>query len=181
MSRPAGEPGGEAVEEEGFMDSGSKFLTYTAIAMLALILQVVLAVADQRDTPEKAAREFAMAYFWLDDSMAERLCRRLASGDDPAAPEYLQRVAREARELGYGFEYMKQDLFGVHLKTTMKDPASAEVTITGQRRRAINPVFGVIAKLFAVGETHPVEATLDLVKEGDRWKVCGRPFALLNG
>ena len=54
------------------MDSGTKFLTFTSILMLALILQVVLAVADQRDTPEKAAVEFAEAYYWLDPSMADR-------------------------------------------------------------------------------------------------------------
>lgn len=163
------------------MDSGSKFLTYTAIVMVALILQVVLAVADQRDTPEKAAREFATAYFWLDASMAERLCQKLAAGDPAPVPEYLDRVAREASALGFGPDYMKQDLFWLHFKTVLKDPASAEVTVTGLRKRAINPVFGMIARLFAIGETHPVEATLELVKEGDRWKVCGRPFALVDG
>ena len=62
------------------MDSGTRFLTFTSILMLALILQVVLAVADQRDTPEKAAVEFAEAYYRLDPSMADRLCAGLAPG-----------------------------------------------------------------------------------------------------
>ena len=60
------------------MDSGKKFLTFTSIIMLALILQVILAVADQRDNPEKAAVEFAEAYFWLDPAMADRLCQQLS-------------------------------------------------------------------------------------------------------
>jgi hypothetical protein len=164
------------------MDSGSRFLTFTSIIMLALVLQVVLAVADPRDTPEKAAREFAQAYFWLDESMAERLCRKLGSGDNAElVQDYLQRVEREARAMGFGFDYMKQDLYHLDFKTAFKDAGSAEVMISGLRRRAINPVFGSLARLFALGETHPVEARLQLVKEGQQWKVCGKPFALVEG
>jgi hypothetical protein len=42
-------------------------------------------------------------------------------------------------------------------------------------------VYGIVAKLFFLGETHKVEETLTLVKENDRWKVCGEPFALIEG
>jgi len=31
-----------------------------------------------------------------------------------------------------------------------------------------------------MGETHPVETTLDLVKEDGAWKVCGKPFRLVE-
>jgi len=48
------------------MDSGGKFLTFTSIIILAVILQGVLVIAEQRETPDKAAVEFARAYFWLD-------------------------------------------------------------------------------------------------------------------
>jgi hypothetical protein len=164
------------------MDSGSKFLTFTSIIMLALILQVLLAVADQRDTPEKAAREFAQAYFWLDGSMTNRLCRQLNAGPDaPVVTDFLQRIDRQARASGFGFDYMKQDLYHLDFKTEMKDAASAEVKLTGIRKRAINPVFGTIARVFFLGENHPVEARLQLIKEGDQWKVCGRPFDLIEG
>lgn len=168
-------------KEEGFMDSGSKFLTFTSTIMLALILQVVLAVADQRDNPEKAALEFAQAYFWLDPAMADRLCKDL-SGDSEqnAAQAYLQRIDQEARSLGYEFAFMKQGLFHVDAKTTMKGADSAVVSLKGERRRTINPVFGLVARWFGLGERHPVEETLNLVKEGGRWKVCGKPFQLVE-
>jgi hypothetical protein len=163
------------------MDSGSKFLTFTSIIMLALILQVVLAVADQRDTPEKAAVEFAEAYFWLDPAMANRLCQQV-SQDSPNAvvANYLERVHQEALSLGYQFDYMKQGLYHVQTQTTLKDPHTAEVKLKGERRRTINPVFGLVARWFFVGETHPVEETLNLVKDGESWKVCGTPFRLLG-
>ena len=163
------------------MDSGSKFLTFTSIIMLALILQVVLAVADQRDHPEKAAIEFAEAYFWLDPSMTDRLCKDLIrDAENNAVQNYLQRIDQEARSLGYEFNYMKQGLYHIDVKTTLKDDNSAVVTLKGERRRTINPVFGLVARWFFVGETHPVQETLNLVKEGGSWKVCGKPFRLIE-
>lgn len=163
------------------MDSGSKFLTFTSIIMLALILQVVLAVADQRDHPEKAAIEFAEAYFWLDPSMTDRLCKDLIrDAENNAVQNYLQRIDQEARSLGYEFNYMKQGLYHIDVKTTLKGDSSAVVTLKGERRRTINPVFGLVARWFFMGETHPVQETLNLVKEGGSWKVCGKPFRLIE-
>jgi hypothetical protein len=163
------------------MDSGSKFLTFTSIIMLALILQVILAVADQRDTPEKAAVEFTEAYFWLDPAMANRLCKEI-SKDSPNAvvANYLERVDQEARSLGYRFDYMKQGLYHVQTHTILKDPNTAEIILKGESRRTINPVFGLVARWFFIGETHPVETTLNLIKEGESWKVCGQPFRLIE-
>jgi hypothetical protein len=162
------------------MDSGTKFLTFTSILMLALILQVVLAVADQRDTPEKAAAEFAEAYYWLDPSMADRLCANLASGKASVVEGYLRRTRDEARSLGYEFDYMKQGIYHVETRVTLKDAGTAEVRLTGDRRRTINPVYGQVARWFGIGEVHPVQETLTLVREGDRWKVCGKPFRLMG-
>jgi hypothetical protein len=163
------------------MDSGSRFLTFTSIIMLALILQVVLALADQRDNPEKAAVEFAESYFWLEKSMADRLCKALiADPESSVVDTYLQRVDQEARSLGYDFNYMKQGLYHIETKTVLKDATTAEVKLKGVRRRTINPVYGLVARWFFIGETHPLEATLDLVKEGDSWKVCGNPFRLIE-
>lgn len=164
------------------MDSGSKFLTFTSILMLALVLQVLLAVAEQRDNPEAAAVEFAKAYFQLEPSMAGRLCRELVKDPDAdVVADYLERVGDEARGLGFEPGYMVQGLDGIQAKTSLQGADRAQVTLTAVRRRTINPVFGAVARWFFVGETHPVEATLDLVKEDGRWKVCGRPLALIGG
>jgi len=162
------------------MDSGTKFLTFTSILMLGLILQVVLAVADQRDTPEKAAVEFAEAYYWLDPSMADRLCASLSSGKAAVVEGYLRRTRDEARSLGYEFDYMKQGIYHVETRVTLKDGSTAEVRLTGDRRRTINPVYGQVARWFGIGEVHPVQETLTLVREGDNWKVCGKPFRLMG-
>ena len=161
------------------MDSGGKFLTFTSIIILAVILQGVLVIAEQRETPDKAAVEFARAYFWLDSSMADRLCKELGPSEAANVVEgYLQRVDQEARSLGYGFDYMKQELYQVETRVSLKEADKAQVRLTATRKRAINPVFGAVAEVFALTQAHRVEATIDLVREDDRWKVCGHPFAL---
>ena len=63
----------------------------------------------------------------------------------------------------------------------MVDENTAQIQITGERRRSPNPVFGAVAKIFCLGDTHQVEETLTVVKEDDGWKVCGQPFSLTEG
>ncbi len=111
--------------------------------------------------------------------MAERLCselRRTEAADPTRA--FLQRIGDEARALGFGFEYMKHQLFDVGTRTLSQQDGRAEVLFTATRRRAINPLFGPIGAVFDLTQPHRVEATLQLQKEEGRWKVCGRPFAL---
>ncbi len=161
------------------MDSGGKFLTFTSILILALILQGLLIINETRETPDKAAVEFARAYFWLDPTMAERLCSELSRTEAPDPTRaFLQRIGDEARTLGFGFEYMKQQLFDVEARTLREQDGRAEVLLTATRKRAINPVFGAVGALFDLTKPHRVEATLHLQREEGRWKVCGRPFAL---
>jgi hypothetical protein len=35
-----------------------------------------------------------------------------------------------------------------------------------------------VSRIFFLGETYHMEETLRLVKEDNRWKVCGEPLAL---
>ena len=80
--------------------------------------------------------------------------------------------------MGYAFDYMKQELYQVETRISLKEADKAQVRLTATRKRAINPVFGAVAEVFALTQAHRVEATIDLVREDDRWKVCGHPFAL---
>jgi hypothetical protein len=162
------------------MDSGGKFLTFTSILILAVILQGLLIIGETRETPEKAAIEFSRAYFWLDPSMADRLCSALVRDADQPDPiqAFLQRIEAKARSMGYSLDYMKQDLYQVEARTLRQDGGEADVLLTATRKRAINPVFGALGEAFALTTPHRVEVSLHLIREEGRWKVCGRPFAL---
>ena len=164
------------------MGSNSKFPKIAAVIVAAFILQIVLATADHHESPAKAAVEFSKAYFKLNNGMGKRLCSDITEdGQSDAVDDYLGRVADQARSEGFDASWMKMVLLHIETETQMLDDNVAEVRINCNRRRAVNPVFALVAKIFSLGETYKVEETLTLVKEDDLWKVCGEPFALIEG
>ena len=164
------------------MGSSSKFPKIAAVIISAFILQIVLVTADHHESPGKAAVEFSKAYFKLNESMGERLCREITEdGASDVVSDYLYRMADQAKSEGFDVSWMKMALLNIETETQMVDDNVAEVRINCNRRRNINPVFAIVAKIFCLGETYEVEETLTLVKEDDLWKVCGEPFALIGG
>lgn len=164
------------------MDSGNKFMVLASVVIVALILQVVLIIADRHDSPGMAAVEFSKAYFKQNECMADRLCSDLiADGEAEVVDDYINRVADEARADGFKPSWMRMALSHIDVEVEMLDENTAEVHLTSSRMRSINPVFGLVSKVFFLGESHEVEATLTVVKEADGWKVCGEPYDLIEG
>jgi hypothetical protein len=163
----------------GDMDSGSKFLTIASVVIIAVILQGIFIVADKKETPDKAAAEFAKAYFLLDKSMAKYLCSELTGDEEnDVVDDYINRVGDEARASGFDLSYMRSRLLELRTNTRMVDDSTAEVHITAERERAINPVYALVGRLFRLIEARPVDATLTVIREKGHWKVCGQPFSL---
>ena len=161
------------------MGSGNKIVVLAAVIFVAFILQIVLIGADRHETPGTVAVDFSKAYFNLDADMAALLCSEMTGTEDvDVVDDYLKRVAAEAGAEGFDPSWKKMALSHIELKTKMVDANMAEVHITCDRRRSINPVFGAVAKIFFLGDTYQVEETLTVVKEDDGWKVCGQPFSL---
>jgi hypothetical protein len=75
---------------------------------------------------------------------------------------------------------MKNALSNIETATEMEDENTAKVKITADRKRYLNPLYGIVAQLFFLTESHGVEETLTLVKEDGQWKVCGAPFELIE-
>jgi hypothetical protein len=147
------------------------------VVLIGIVFQLLLIAGDSRKTPSDAVVSFSEDYFMLDPSMGEYLCEELRTvGDIDVVEYYLDAVAREAKERGYRRDYMKSRLY--HIRTTIlrQDDQSAEVRLTGLRRFAMNPLFDLVGQIFGFTEAHHVEAVLSVVKEGNRWKVCGSPF-----
>ena len=164
------------------MGRDNKYIPIAVVIIVAFILQVVLIAADHHESPGKAAVEFSKAYFKLNPAMEQRLCGEMTEDEQSDVVEdYLYRMADQAKAEGFDVSWMKMVLSHIETETQMVDENMAEVRITCSRRRAINPVFAMVAKIFCLGKTHEVEEILTLVKEDDRWKVCGEPFALFEG
>jgi hypothetical protein len=164
------------------MDSGNKFMALALVVIVALVLQVVLIIADRHDSPGKAAVEFSKAYFKLNECMADRLCSDVIADEEiNVVGDYINRVADEARANGFKPSWMRMALSHIEAETEMLDENTAEVHLTSSRMRSINPVFGLVSKIFFLGETYDVDETLTVVKEEDGWKVCGQPYSLIEG
>jgi hypothetical protein len=164
------------------MVGNSKIPKIAAVIFVAFILQIVLIFADRHESPGKAAVDFSKAYFKLSTDMGEHLCSEITEdGESDVVDDYLARVADQARSMGFDVSWMKMALSHIETEIQMMEDNVAEVRISGTRRRAVNPVFALVAKIFSLGETHHVEETLTLVKENNRWKVCGEPFGLVGG
>ncbi len=161
------------------MDQGTKFLALAAVIIIAVILQVGLIIADNNDSPAQTAVCFTEAYFKLDESMGQYLCKELIEDEESdVVGDYLHQVAEEAKAMGFKKNYMKTALSHIETRTEMQDENTAIVRIKGERSRYLNPVFGAIATMFFLTESYEVDKTLEVIKEDGQWKVCGTPFML---
>ena len=162
------------------MLSGKNISIVGFVVVVFVILQGILISIEKEDSPVTTAVDFAKAYFMLDGpSMSEHLCSEMVEDDQlDIVNTYLNSVADRARTLGFSTSYMKNQLSHITTELQMIDENNAEVRITGERLRSINPVYALIGRLFFLIETHEVDETLSLVKEDGRWKVCGKPFSL---
>ena len=164
------------------MGSKSIIPKIVIVIIAAFILQIVLVTTDHHESPGTAAVDFSKAYFKLNKDMEKHLCNEITEdGESDVVDDYINRVADQARLEGFDASWMKMALLHIETETQMVEDNVAEVHINCLRRRAVNPVFALVAKIFNLGETYKVEETLTLVKEDDVWKVCGEPFALIEG
>ena len=145
--------------------------------LIGIFFQAIMIAGDCRETPNDAVISFSKAYFMLNPDMADRLCEeRTRVGDIDVVAYYLDTVAKAAKERGYDRDYMKNRLY--HIRTTIlrEDDTSAEVRLTGLRRFGMNPLFDIVGQIFGFTESKPVDEVINVVKEGNRWKVCGSPY-----
>jgi len=146
------------------------------VVFFGIILQLLLGMADTRSTPGKTAVEFTKAYFSLDASMSEYICKELMEED--VVDKHINQVAQDAQVLGFKLNYMRSMLYHIKTDIISEDESEAKIRITCERKRLINPIFTIVGKLFFIGETYEVDETLNIIKEDGKWKICGRAFSL---
>jgi hypothetical protein len=157
----------------------SKSAGIILVLIIGFLLQLLFSIADTIDSPSKAVVQFSKAYFNLDKSMAKRICKkRLTSETVDVIDQYIYLLAKEAKERGFGINFMKNKLYHIETETISKNENEAQIRITGKIRVSINPVYPIIAKIFNIGATHKVDETINVIKEDGKWKVCGNLFSL---
>ncbi len=140
-----------------------------------ILIQGALIAADQQQTPLRVAKQFTKDYYNLNPRMENLLCSELAQEGELVA-DWLYLRQQEARERGLPPHYMRQLFTALHVEAVEQDQDSAQVHVSGVTRRGINPAFMLVGKLFRIGQDREVDATLELVREAEGWRVCGAPF-----
>ncbi|MBW2568539.1 MAG: hypothetical protein JRE47_04035 [Deltaproteobacteria bacterium] len=161
-------------------DNKISIITMTVIVIvIAFVLQVVFVFADNKDAPYRAVVDFSKAYFWLDKSMDKRLCdaQRTINGVN-VVDEYIRRVTSNAKENGWSLNYMKSIIYHIETHTLSKNDSNAVVRLTCYKKKAINPLFPIVAKIFRLNKTSHIDETINVIKEDGKWKVCGNLFDL---
>ncbi len=153
------------------------YMALALVVILGVFVQIILLTADVRETPVRAAEEFTRAFFKLDPDMTERMCADLAA-DKTFVDNLIHDTAIEARNRGFSPGYMRMQLFQVEASVLAQDEQSAQVHLRSEMRRSIHPAFAAFAKMWNLGEAHHLDETLDLVKEGDQWKVCNHDLQI---
>jgi hypothetical protein len=152
---------------------------WVLVVILAVFVQAAFIFADCKQTATGTAIEFSKDYFLLDEDMEANLCSELAGDEDASvAATYIRSMTDDANDRGFGTGMVRQMIYHVKTDTLAQDADSATIHLKGVRRVCIHPVFTFVAKLFRLGQAHEFEETIELVKEGGKWKVCGAPYGL---
>jgi len=159
------------------MSEYNRYFALLGVIVFGFVVQAMLLGLYFMPSPYKTAVGFAKAYYKIDTSMESYLCEDSRVVDDiNVTAQHIYDNTREANSQGFKKSFLKSQLYNVETHTTFTSDSEATVTISAERRTAINPVFALVAKLFFIGGTYPVEGTVDVIKENGCWKVSDSSF-----
>jgi hypothetical protein len=146
-------------------------ISIALVILLGIALQVVFVFAETKDTPNKAAVEFAEAYFKFDPAMKYMLCSKLCDDQEQDyVAIYIHESSMRARDLGYNLSYLKTGLKDVMTTTLARDENTATIEFKAKSKYALRTFF--------TGDKFEVHHKFDMIKEDGKWKVCGNPFLI---
>ncbi len=152
-----------------------KIIPIIVTIIIGVVLQLGLTINDMKDTPYRAVKEFTVAYFKADKSMADRICeeRKTADGVD-VVDQYIYKKTVEAKDRGLSKSYLNEKLNHLRLDIAECNECNnsfVKIKVTGRTK----PVL----KAFFTGEDYKeIDEIISVVKKGKMWKVCGKLFSL---
>jgi len=161
------------------MDRFRNLIPLVLVVLLGILVQVVLVVAQTKETPAGAAVEFTKAFYKMSPAVTDRMCSDLREDEDLVA-DLFHKAVDDAKARGFSASYPKMQLFHVQAVVLAQDEASAQVQLSCSMKRAIHPAFAYFLKMWNMGETYHLDEVVDLVNEDGRWKVCGYDYALID-
>lgn len=155
----------------------NKFVVIILVLVAGVVLQMLLYMADSKNSPEKAVVKYARSYFMLDPSIADMLCSDIVE-DENIVSDYFYDVNKKAKNMGFSKNMKKYYLYNISTRTLNMDGRDAEIQLICKKKTALNPLYFLISILFDLGETYKVDHIFNAVNEEGTWKVCGDFHAL---
>ena len=154
------------------MSQRIKLVPIIVTIILFIVFQIGFLCKDTQDTPAKAVKEFAKAYFHVDESLADRLCeeRKTANGDN-VVETYIYERTKEASDRGYSLFYLREKLYDARTTSTQNQDGSYNVRLTGRVRPPLK-------SFFTQEGYRDIDETIHVINDQGTWKVCGKLFSL---
>lgn len=150
----------------------NRFMRMVAAVLMAGCLLASPAFAEGT-SPETIVKQFAKAYFMLDETMGEYLSQgaRVNENRVDMVDLYLKLRTQEARNRGYDISYFRMKPIFVKTKLIQKDDETARVAVEVDALRSINPLFRAAGWVFGLLKEHRFRDTVGMIKENGEWKV----------
>ena len=158
------------------------------VVLIGLLLQVGLIALDCNQTPYKTAVSYVEARYGLSPSMTQYLCSDSNESNCPVqastnpqkeAEDFIYNATADAAQRGFEMGYAKYALSNIESHTEYLNDTTAVVHLTATCRKAINPLYTLVARLFRIGKTYEVDESVCLTLEDGQWRVCSESASMM--
>ncbi|MDA3916506.1 MAG: hypothetical protein PF690_06005 [Deltaproteobacteria bacterium] len=127
---------------------------------------------------EKVVKDFAKAYFMIDQSMAGYLNEKALINENGVnlVDLYIRKKTIEAQTQGYKLSFLQKKPVKMKTRVLNEKGSSAQILFNSTTIRSINPLYRIIGSTLGVLEEYKVQDIITVVKENGEWKIAPGAF-----
>jgi hypothetical protein len=127
---------------------------------------------------EKVVKNFAKAYFMIDQSMAEHLNEKafINKYGVNLVDLYIYKKTIEAQSQGYKLSFMQKKPVKMKTRVLNENGSSAQILFNSTTIRSINPLYRITGSVFGMLEEYKVQDIITVEKENGTWKIAPGAF-----
>ncbi len=149
---------------------------FVALSVFLFINPSLILAGD--GAAEKVVKEFAKAYFMIDQSMAEHLNEKALINEDGVnlVDLYISKKTIEAQSQGYKLSFMQKKPVKMKTRVLNEKGSSAQILFNSTTIRSINPLYRITGSVFGMLEEYKVQDIITVEKENGTWKIAPGAF-----
>lgn len=127
---------------------------------------------------EKVVKDFAKAYFMIDQSMAEHLSEKAFINKNGVnlVDLYINKKTIEAQSQGYKLSFLQKKPVKMKTRVLKEKGSSAQILFNSTTIRSINPLYRITGSVFGMLEKYKFQDIITVVKENGTWKIAPGAF-----